>query len=194
MDKLVRDRVGRVVRSLVKKAYGVPTCVGSVKVLAAVLKEGWDIDLSLHIVSLKITPSRVNEILSKTELTDDEKIATIQKLPDGEKPKAMESDDGHFKFHVVGMSGSESLKILWDPSIDQINSVFDTCKFDPLSVPLSERLPNNSENMVFIVNGCTLDYRLQKEKELEKIVHASDVWSKDYSDITKAALFELKLT
>lgn len=190
MDQLVRDRVGRVVRSLVKKAYGAPTCIGSVKVLAAVLKEGWGIDLSLHMVSLKIIPSRVLEILSKTELTLDEQRAAIQKLPDGEKPKAIVSGDGQLKFHVVGISGSESLSILWDPSIDQVNSVFDTCKFDPLSVPMSERLPNDPENIVFIVNGCTLGYRVHVE--LEKVVHACDAWSMDYSAITKAALFELK--
>jgi len=147
-------------------------------------------DLSLHVVSLKIIPSRVLDILSKAELTDDEKMALFQKLPDGEKPKTIESGDGQLKFHVVGMSGSKSLSILWDPSIDQINSVFDTCKFNPLSVPLSERLPNDSGNMVFMVKGCTLDYR--EQKELEKVVHACDAWSMNYSDIIKDALFELK--
>jgi hypothetical protein len=118
------------------------------------------------------------------DLKPDQRKALIQALPAGEKPKAIESGEGGNEFHMIGLSGSENNFILWDPSIDQFNSKFDSCKLSPISFELSERRINNE----FLVHGCLLIYR--EQKELEETVHACDAWSYDYSALSERVLGE----
>jgi hypothetical protein len=190
MEQSVRDAISRIVRGIVKDAYGELTCAGTVKVLAEVLKKGWGIQLSPHVVSLRIVPPRVLAIMEKVDLTSEQKLELIQQLPGGEKPKAIESGKYDTKFHMVGLSGSGSSCVLWDPSIDQVNRNFDSCKLEPVSLQMSDSRTDDDENIVFSVQGCQLIYR--EQKDLEETVFASEAWLTDYSNLYAKALEEVQ--
>ena len=190
MEQNLRDSISRIVREIVVEAYGGLTCAATVKVLSEVLSKGWGIDLSPHIVSLKILTPKVIEILENSELSNEQKLKLIEQLPSGEKPKRLESGDDGMKFHMVGLSGSENEFVLWDPSIDQVNIYFDSCRLEPLSLPMSTSKTDADGNIIFVHQGCQLIY---KEQEiLEKFVFKSDVWLTDYSHLFTKAL-ELSL-
>lgn len=111
-------------------------------------------------------------------------------MPSGEKPKRLESGDDGMKFHMVGLSGSGNEFVLWDPSIDQVNIYFDSCRLEPLSLPMSTSKTDADGNIIFVHQGCQLIY---KEQEiLETFVFKSDVWLTDYSHLFTKAL-ELSL-
>ena len=67
MEQSVRGSISRVVRDIVKNTYGEPTCIVTIKVLALVLKKGWGIKLTPHIVSLNIVPPKALSIWGQPE-------------------------------------------------------------------------------------------------------------------------------
>ena len=192
MEKDMRDTINSVVRIHVMRTYGDATCVGTIKVLADVLRKGWGLELTPHIVSLRVIPAQALAILENKQLQDSEKIALTNDLPDDEKQHAIESSGNDSTFHMIGRSGTENKFFLWDPSIDQINHHLRSCKFDPICLPLSERIPNANgpEDIVFRVNGCLLVYR--EQSHLNEQVFLCDAWNMDYSDITGDVLCEIK--
>lgn len=186
MEQTLRDEICRIVRSVVVEAYGEPTCAATVKVLSEVLRACWGIDLSAHVVSLKIVPPKVIEIMESTELTEKQKLALIEQLPPGESAKALESTEDEMKFHLVGLSGTGKEYIFWDPSIDQINKELDSCHFNPMTLSMSSSKSDATGNIVFKHQGCHLIYR--EQKELEGAVFSSEVWLTDYSELIEKAV------
>lgn len=190
MKQNVRDAISRIVRGIVKDAYGEFTCACTVKVLAEVLKKGWDIPLTPCVVSLKIVPPSVLAITKNADLTTEQRLKLIQQLPNGEKPIVIESGEYGTKFHMVGLSGPRGSLVLWDPSIDQVNSNLDSCKLEPVSLQMSDSRTGNDENIEFIAQGCLLSYR--EQKDLEETVFRSEAWLTDYSDLYVKAIEEVK--
>jgi len=189
MEPELRDRISRLVRGIVIEVYGELTCAATVKVLSEVLLTGWEIKLIPHVVSLKIVPPKVVEIIERSDLTNQQKLELVGQLPNGEQSKTLESSEDERKFHMVGLSGCGDKCILWDPSIDQVNINFDTCRLNPLSLPMSTSRPDANGNIIFAHEGCHLIYK--EQTELEKRVFASEVWLTGYSELSKKALKSL---
>ncbi len=186
MEQTLRDGICRIVRDVVVEAYGEPTCAATVKVLSEVLHAVWGIELSPHVVSLKILPPKVIEIIERTDLTEGQKLALIEQLPSGESAKALESTENEMKFHLAGLSGTGNEYIFWDPSIDQVNKELDSCRFNPMSLSMSSSQSDENDNIVFTHQGCHLIYR--EQKELEEAVFSSEVWLTDYSRLIEKAI------
>ncbi len=186
MEQTLRDDICRIIRGVVVEAYGEPTCAATVKVLSEVLRAGWGIDLSPHVVSLKIVPPKAIDIMERTELTDEQKLALLEQLPPGESAKALESTENEMKFHLVGLSGTGNEYIFWDPSIDQVNKELDSCRFSPMSLSMSSSKSDATGNIIFTHQGCHLIYR--EQKELEEAVFSSEVWLTDYSKLIEKAI------
>ncbi len=187
MEQQVKQRIAHIVRQAVVEEYGLKTCVATIKVLQKVLML-WGVDLSPHVVSLKVVPRESIELLSDATLSLEEKRRRGSLLPQGMRPVEILSTQEEMKFHVVGRTQIDGEHTLWDPSIDQVNDEVCSCHFGPLVFPISNGTTDSDGNINFLVDGCIVAYK--EAQELEEKVYSLDVWRDSYSDLVSAIMKE----
>jgi hypothetical protein len=188
MEQQVKERIAQIVRRIVADSYGLKTCVATIKVLQKVLELGWGVEMSPHVVSLKVVPRESVEIMNDEALSLEEKQCRASMLPAGTGPITIESTHNEIKFHVVGLTQLDGDAFIWDPSIDQVNQELYSCHFGPLVLAMSHSRIDSDGNINFDIDGCLVAYK--EVKELEEKVYALDIWRDDYSDLVTDVMRE----
>lgn len=189
MDGSTKNTINRTVRCQIRREFGRDdTCVVSVRVLSEVLKRGWGVDITPHVVHLKVFPPRVLEILENRNLSP-EVIQQISKLPKGEGIVGIISTEKEQKIHVIGTSIHDNEMFLWDPSIDQVNQHLASCELEPICVSFKQLKQFNDGNGKWDYverDGCWIMY--SKEEQREENVFNSSAWVADYSHLVERVL------
>lgn len=153
------------------------TCIGCIKVLSQVLKETWDIELTPHIVDLKVLPPEVLSIFNSQDLNLNDQLIN---LPPGKRQIRIESCES-FDGHLVGTCSIGNRHFFWDPSIDQVNRQLTSGRLKPFCV---ETDVQNGGNLTIEVFGCLLKYDTRSEFDAE--VYGSTAWNDDYTKLVRS--------
>lgn len=153
------------------------TCIGCIKVLSQVLLEAWDIELTPHIVDLKIVPPEAWRIINSQGPNMKEQI---NNLPQGKRLIEMKSGK-RFNGHLVGTCNIGNRHFFCDASIDQLNEQLTSVMLKPFCV---ETDVQSGGDLTIEVFGCLLKYDTRSEFDAE--VYGSKAWNDDYTTLVSS--------